>query len=184
MADPTCAPGVKLARPDRPERPDNPENPLSTRTPTPNTTPGIPQPCIKHSTKLTPGSDEPRTSTPKPHAINNTFDRRSSPVHPAPSPQPPVPPEVNPHSPPAAGPAAPDATRGTPTQLMAPELPSSSDPPRPDNWKGMTRRQRKHHKQRGGRAGLVPGPRGSPIREPLVGSRDLPAQPPGRHPPL
>ena len=79
-------------------------------------------------------------------AINNTFDRRSSPVHPAPSPQPPGSPEITPHSPPAAGPAsgvtgssgAPSSVEGTPPIRAISE----------EEWKAMTHSQQKRWSQR------------------------------------
>ena len=93
-------------------------------------------------------------------AINNTFDRRSSPVHPAPSPQPPVPPEVNPHSPPAAGPApsAPEQDQSEPTGDLSPGQTKTQNPtspphihPTPANWATMSRKQRLNWSRQGGR---------------------------------
>ena len=126
---------------------------------------------MKHNIKLTPYSDESRTSTlkhaPRPlprfglsispkkivKAINNTFDRRSSPVHPAPSPQPP-------HSPPAAGPAPSPPERGqsAPTGDQSPGQTKTQNPtspphiyPTPANWVTMSRSQRLNWGRQGAR---------------------------------
>ena len=114
----------------------------------PNSATVAPAQDVAGRTPLPPSRPLPRFGLPiSPKkiakAINSTFDRRSSPVHPAP-----------------ATPIRSD----TEAQPPVSEVPGSGGaeeegrnrPPRPDNWETMSKNQKKHWKHQGGKARLRP----------------------------
>ena len=114
----------------------------------PNSATVAPAQDVTGRTPLPPSRSLPRLGLPiSPRkitkAINSTFDRRSSPVHPAP-----------------ATPTRSD----TEAQPPVSEVPGSGGaeeegrnrPPRPDSWETMSKNQKKHWKHRSGKARLEP----------------------------
>ena len=124
----------------------------------PNSATVAPAQDVAARTPLPPSRPLPRVGLPiSPKkitkAINSTFDRRSSPVHPAPSPQPP-------RSPSAAGlaPSPPERDQSEPTGDQSPGQTKTQNPtspphihPTPANWATMSRKQRLNWSRQGGR---------------------------------